>query len=155
MRYTVILLSVLAAASGGAWAQEARPSEDSVKQLFQVMHTGNLVDTLMSQTEGSVRASLQQATAGQQLNAAQQKIVDDLQHQIFALVKEQLKWADLEPMMVEVYRSTFTQQEIDGMLKFYRSPAGQALVFLHDEDIGFGFQAVKLIRTGESNRHER
>ncbi|TLY66677.1 MAG: DUF2059 domain-containing protein [Gammaproteobacteria bacterium] len=30
--------------------------------------------------------------------------------------------------MIEVYRDTFTQHEIDGMLKFYRSEAGQAAI---------------------------
>jgi len=128
MRYSATILLGLMVAATLALAQDAQPSEQSVKQLFKVMHTDRIVDTLLRQTESTVRASMQQAAAGQQLNAAQQKIVDDLQHQLLALVKQQLNWADLEPLMVEVYRGTFTQHEIDGMLKFYRSPGGQAVV---------------------------
>jgi len=44
------------------------------------------------------------------------------------LVKEELNWATFEPMMVEVYRNTFSQHEVDGMLTFYRSEAGQAVI---------------------------
>jgi uncharacterized protein len=128
MKYIAILLLAVLVGSQGARAQEAQASAETVKQLFQAMHTSKIIDTLMTQTESTVRTSMQQAVAGQQLNAAQQKIVDDLQHKMFALVKEQLNWADLEPMMVDVYRSTFTQHEIDGMLKFYRSSVGQAVV---------------------------
>ena len=54
--------------------------------------------------------------------------MEDLQARIMALVKEQLNWTDLEPIMIEVYRDTFTQHEIDGMLRFYRSEAGQAVI---------------------------
>ena len=128
MKYIAILLVAVMLGSQGVRAQAAQPSAESVKQLFQVMHTSSIVDTLTTQTESTVRASMQQAVTGQQLNAAQQQIIDDLQHKMFALVKEQLNWADLEPMMVDVYRSTFTQHEIDGMLKFYRSSVGQAVV---------------------------
>jgi hypothetical protein len=31
-------------------------------------------------------------------------------------------------MMIEVYSNTFTQHEVDGMLTFYRSEAGQAVI---------------------------
>jgi hypothetical protein len=31
-------------------------------------------------------------------------------------------------MYVRVYQKTFTQQEIDGMLAFYKTPAGQAVI---------------------------
>ena len=128
MRHVAIVLLAAIVGSQAVPAQEARASAQSIRELFQVMHTSKMVDNLMTQTEGSVRTSMQQAAAGQQLNAAQQKIVDDLEKKIFARVREQLNWADLEPVMVEVYRSTFTQHEVDGMLKFYRSAVGQAVV---------------------------
>jgi hypothetical protein len=127
MKYIVTLVLALAASQAMA-APDAQPTDESVKQLLQAMHSSSLVDTLMKQVEGTVRGSMQQAVAGQQPNAQQQKILSDMQGKIFALVKEQLNWADLEPMMIEIYRNTFTQVEVDGMLKFYRSEVGQAAV---------------------------
>jgi hypothetical protein len=58
----------------------------------------------------------------------QQKIMDDLSGKIVALAKEEMNWPNIEPMMAGIYRDTFTQHEVDGMLAFYRSEAGQAVI---------------------------
>ncbi len=34
----------------------------------------------------------------------------------------------LEPMYVRVYQKSFTQGEVDGMIAFYKTPAGQAVI---------------------------
>jgi hypothetical protein len=115
-------------ASQAALAQDAKPSEASIRQLFEVMHSSKLLDAYVTQIDATVRASMQQAFAGQQPTPKQQKIMDELGHNIASLVKEELNWATFEPMMMEVYRNTFSQHEVDGMLTFYRSEAGQAVI---------------------------
>jgi hypothetical protein len=115
-------------ASQVALAQDAKPSEASIRQLFEVMHSSKLLDAYLTQIDATVRASMQQAFAGQQPTPKQQKIMDELGRNIAALVKEELNWATFEPMMIEVYRNTFSQHEVDGMLTFYRSEAGQAVI---------------------------
>jgi len=124
----VVTLVFAVFACQAALAQEAKPSEASIRQLFEVMHSSKLLDAYVTQIDGTVRASMQQAFAGQQPTPKQQKIMDDLGHNIAALVKEELNWATFEPMMIEVYRNTFTQHEVDGMLTFYRSETGQAVI---------------------------
>jgi hypothetical protein len=39
-----------------------------------------------------------------------------------------LDWNKLEPMYVRIYQKTFTQQEVDGMIVFYKTPAGRAVM---------------------------
>lgn len=111
-----------------AVAQEAKASEASIRQLFEVMHSSKLLEAYVIQIDDTVRASMQQAFAGQQPTPKQQKIMDELGRNIAALVKEELNWTTFEPMMVEVYRNTFSQHEVDGMLTFYRSETGQAVI---------------------------
>jgi len=48
--------------------------------------------------------------------------------EIGSLVKAELNWSAIEPVMIEVYRNTFSQHEVDGMLTFYRSEVGQAVI---------------------------
>jgi len=103
-------------ASQAALAQDAKPSEASIRQLFEVMHSSKLLDAYVD------RSTAQQPTP------KQQKIMETLGHNIASLVKEELNWASFEPMMIEVYRNTFSQHEVDGMLRFYRSEAGQAVI---------------------------
>ncbi|HEX4648064.1 MAG TPA: DUF2059 domain-containing protein [Steroidobacteraceae bacterium] len=121
-----LILAVLA--TPAALAQAGKPTEASVKQLFEVMHSSSMVDNYMKQVQTTMHTAVQQVTAGETPNPRQQKVVDELQDKIMALVKEQLNWADLEPTMIEVYRDTFTQREVDGMLKFYQSEAGKAVI---------------------------
>src|SRR5204863_10214557 len=108
-------------AARAALAQEANPSEAAVRQLFEVMHSSKLLDAYLTQIDTTVRASMQQALAGQQLNPKQQKILDDMGRQIGSLVKAELNWPAIEPLMIDVYRNTFSQHEVDSMLVFYRS----------------------------------
>jgi hypothetical protein len=127
-----VLLTVLAPAAAVSQqaksAQQAKPTVASVRQLFEAMHSNNIVESYMKQVESTMHTALQQQTAGKTPSASQQKIVEDLQGKIMALVKQQLNWAELEPTMIEVYRDTFTQREIDGMLKFYQSEPGKAVI---------------------------
>ena len=127
MRFVLaVLMAILGAPA--ALAAGTRPSEQSLRQLFEVMHTSSMLDTVMSQIDTSARAAMLQATAGEPLNEDQKRIMSDTQSRVMALMKEELDWAGLEPMMIEVYRDSFTQKEVDGMLKFYRSEAGQAVI---------------------------
>lgn len=111
-----------------AFAENARPSEESVRRLFEVMHTSQMIDTVMSQMDANLREALERATGGRPLNERQQQLHAEMRAKIQGMLKDELTWARLEPQMVEVYRSTFTPGEIDAMLKFYGSPGGQAVV---------------------------
>ena len=124
----VMTLVLAVGASQAAYAQDAKPAEASIRQLFEVMHSSNLLDAYLTQIDGTVRASMQQALAGQQLNAKQKKILEDMGREIGSLVKAELNWSAIEPVMIEVYRNTFSQHEVDGMLTFYRSEVGQAVI---------------------------
>ena len=111
-----------------ALAADARPSEQSVRRLFEAMHTSQLIDAVMQQTDANLREALERAAGGRSLNAEQQKLHDDMRAKIQGMLKEELAWSRLEPQMVEVYRSTFTPGEIEGMLRFYDSASGRAVV---------------------------
>jgi hypothetical protein len=109
-------------------ASDARPTEESVKQLFEVMHTSQIIDTYITQINTTIHASMRQAMQGKPLNAEQQQIMDDWGSELVALMRHELDWQTMQPMMVEVYRANFNQEEVDGMLKFYRSPTGQSMI---------------------------
>jgi len=42
--------------------------------------------------------------------------------------KEMLDWDKLEPMYMRIYQKSLTQQDVDGMIAFYETPSGQALI---------------------------
>lgn len=110
------------------FAADAKPSVESVRHLFEVMHTSQMIDTVMSQMDANLRESLERATGGRPLNPQQQQLHAELSAKIQGMLKDELAWSRLEPQLVEVYRNTFNRGEIDAMLRFYDSPDGRSVV---------------------------
>ncbi|MEG0171357.1 MAG: DUF2059 domain-containing protein [Acinetobacter sp.] len=73
-------------------------------------------------------SSIEQTTQGQELNAKQKKAIENFNQDITNIVKQDFTWAKLEPEMIKLYVEEFTQEEINGMLEFYRTPVGQSTI---------------------------
>lgn len=106
----------------------APPTEASVKQLLEVAQARKLVDSIMAQMDNLLQQTMAQATKGQTIPPKVQKEIDQGRSEMLALMKELLDWSKLEPLYVRVYQKSFTQQEVDGMVAFYKTPAGQAVI---------------------------
>jgi hypothetical protein len=104
------------------------PSEASVKQLLEVMQAHKMLDATMAQMSAFMKQMMEQATQGQKITPQIQKDIDRRQSEMTNTFKEVLDWNKLEPMYVRVYQKSFTQQELDGMIGFYKTTAGQAVI---------------------------
>jgi uncharacterized protein len=124
MRFLLAALALLAVAP--LYAQDARPTEDSVRQLLKATNASAFMDSSYKQFDDAMRASITQSLSGEPLNPTQQKIMDGMSTKLTALEAQEMSWPKLEPVMISAYRKTFTQHEVDGMLAFYRSDAGKA-----------------------------
>ena|SRR5215469_4707682 len=110
------------------FAADNPPSEASIKQLLEVGQAHKLIDTMTAQMEGYMNQVMQQATQGERVTPEIQKHIDSFEAEITAALKEVLDWNKLEPMYVRVYQKSFTQGEVDGLIAFYKTPTGQALL---------------------------
>lgn len=104
------------------------PSEASIKQLLEVAQARKLVDSIMMQMDNLMQQSMAQATKGQTVPPKVQKEIDKGRSEALAMMKDLLDWSKLEPLYVRVYQKSFSQQEVDGMVAFYKTPAGQAVI---------------------------
>lgn len=104
------------------------PNDAAVKQLLELMHAKNMVDSMMSQMDLMMKNAMQQVTQGRPVPAEAQKTFDKCRTDVVAAMKEEFTWEKLEPMYVRIYQKSFTQGEMDGMIGFYKTPAGQAVV---------------------------
>jgi hypothetical protein len=87
-----------------AFAEDVKPSEESIRHLFEVMNTRHLLDDMMGQMDKTMRESARTGLGGASLNPQQQQIFDDMMTKLVAMMKEQMSWQTLEPMMISVYR---------------------------------------------------
>ncbi len=104
------------------------PSAQSVATLLTVTKAEALVDSVFSTTDELMQKSLLESVSGQKLTTAQQLIIDDAPAKFARILREEMSWEKIRPLQIQIYSESFTQQEIDGLIAFYRSPAGVAYV---------------------------
>lgn len=106
----------------------APPSAASVEELLEVSGAESSVSTMYTIMEDSMRAGVQQAVAGKDLTPQQQAAVERIPARMMGVMREEMAWAKLKPMFVQVYQETLTQADVDGLVAFYRTPAGRAMI---------------------------
>ena len=75
-----------------------------------------------------MKASLQQATKEKPLSADEQAVLDPAAGQNGRRHEGGVKLEQNEGPICQAYREMFSQEEIDGLIAFYRTPVGQSLV---------------------------
>jgi uncharacterized protein len=128
MRASLITLLALGVLQPVVAQQSTTPSDESLRQLFEATHITRVLDSFLPTIDTSMQADIRQALNGQAPNAKQQQIIDDMRTQTVKLLRDNLSWEKLEPIYLDIYRRNFTQQEVDDMLVFYRSPTGRSVV---------------------------
>jgi hypothetical protein len=104
------------------------PTEASIKQMLEVMHTHKMLDAMEAQMVMFMKQTMLQATQGQPVTPQIQKDIDRRQAEMLSMFHEFLNWEKLEPMYLRIYQKSFTQGELNGMVDFYKTPAGQAMI---------------------------
>jgi len=121
-------LFISAAQAAEGKAGENKASEESIRQLMQVTEARKLVDQMYRRIDSMMLAEIQKTFQSTDVPAKERAFIEKLQAKLFQLFKEEASWEKLEPVYVKIYMENFSQQEIEGMLVFYKSPTGQAMI---------------------------
>ena len=121
-----VLLAVLAAFP--AHAQQAPADDARIDRLLEVTRARAMLDAMLPQIEASQRQMVAQMTGGRTLDASQQQRLDAILASSSSAVRKALAWENLEPIYRDIYRQTFTGEDIDAIVAFYESPAGQRML---------------------------
>ena len=118
----LVPIAVLLAASG-ALAQDAA-KKAKLDEMFRLTKMDEMMPQMMSQ----VKAMIAQQMSEMNLPAEAKAAAQESQDRIMDLVTERLSWEKMKPAYVQLYTEIFNDEELDGMLAFYRSPAGRAML---------------------------
>ncbi len=121
-----VVMALLVACA--AYANDAPPSDASILELGTLSHSQELFNGVKAQTDAMMAASLKEASQGQAITPERQEILDRMRTKMMAAFDEFYNADALQRMLVRVYQATYTQDEVDGLIAFYKTPAGQALV---------------------------
>ena len=115
-----------AAVAGTAAANDAPASEASIREMLELTNAHQLIDNLKGQIATMTNSAVRDVIKGQPITAERQAILDRTAAKMSAVTTDLLSWDTLLPIYMRTYRASFTQGEIDGVIKFYKSPAGKA-----------------------------
>ena len=130
MRRNLTLLVTLAAlllTLPAAHADETT-KRAKVEQLMTLTKVDAMLDQLMDQVTTSMKSASEQQMAKMNPTPEQQIAFTKFNTKVNAIIKDELSMDKLRPVMIKVYMDTYTEEELDGIVAFYRSPAGVAFV---------------------------
>lgn len=122
----ILAVLVLSVATFSALAVE--PTDPSIEKLLTLTKAESLMDTLYANMEQGMRQGMLQAAAGKPLTDEQRRVIESVPKKFAEVMREELNWASLKPMYVKIYKESFDQEDVDGLIAFYGSKAGQAYV---------------------------
>jgi hypothetical protein len=125
MSRAITLLASLAFASV---VHCAPPTPDSIETLLAMTKAEEHANGMFASIDQLMRQSMATAVQGRQLSAEQQRVVDATRAKIVQVLREEMAWEKMRPLFIQIYQESFTQDEIDGLIAFYQSPAGVAFV---------------------------
>jgi uncharacterized protein len=123
-RLTAMLVLLL----GATVASAAPASSESVEALLEITQTEATMNNMYADVEKALDQQMAQIMLQARPNDAQREALEAMQRDIRSALKNELSWASLKPAYVQLYQESLTQEEVDGLLEFYRTPSGQALI---------------------------
>lgn len=124
MKYAALLALILVPL---ACADEATKVA-KVEELFKAMNVAEQQKQMMAQMSKMVINQVKDALTSQGTSAEAIAKAQEKQKRIFALIEQKTSWENMKPVFLKAYTDTFTEPEIDGILAFYKTPSGRAMV---------------------------
>jgi hypothetical protein len=107
-------------------AHAAPASPESIDTLFTMMHVDRTLGAASVAAEAQMRQGMAAARQGKTPTPEQQAIEERAIQRGLVVIHDELNWDKLKPQFTRIYVETYSQEEVDGLIAFFRSPAGQA-----------------------------
>ncbi|WP_147675627.1 DUF2059 domain-containing protein [Xanthomonas massiliensis] len=118
-----VLLALLAAP-----ALAAPPTDADINRLLAASRAQSLLEGLLPQMEAMQQQQFDRLLAGNRLEDAQRQRVLQVQERTRQALRRLLSWPEMRPLYLDLYKRTFSREDVLAMAEFYESPAGQSLL---------------------------
>jgi len=116
-RHVAVLLMVLTVGSCCARADDAS-KRAKAEQLFMLLHMDTMMDQLLSGVKKQVQQITESMPGAGQATPEQKKQIVDFQQRVMDTVNGKIGWKALEPDFINLYATTYTEEELDGIVAF-------------------------------------
>ena len=115
----MLLFLFVATASADDASRQAKAAK-----LLELTNVSQMMNQMMDQ----MKTMAQRQMASLNMPADQAAAAGESTDQMMNLIKEKLSWEKLQPLYTKLYSDVYTEEELDGIVAFYSSPAGHAMV---------------------------
>lgn len=122
------LLIIASLLLGAVAAHAAPPSDADIERLLKASRAQDMLAAIGPQMEAMQRQQFQQLSADRTLSAEQQAEAARIQTRSSEIMHQSLSWEQMRPVYFEVYRETFSSDEVKAMARFYESRTGKAML---------------------------
>jgi hypothetical protein len=126
MKHAALFLVLALSFPLGAQTPDAA-KRAKVQEFLGLLH----MDRTMKQMMNGMRQQVSTMTSqmiGDHATAQQKAQLARFQNQVFDFVNTRMGWKSMEPEYVELYAETFSDEELDGIIAFYKTPAGVSMI---------------------------
>ncbi len=93
-----------------------------IEELCLITHMDQLSQQIIDQIAPIVKTQMGNVPA------EQRAAVNELMDKLTTLIANRLNWDSLKPAFVKLYSDTYTEEEVEGMIVFYKTPVGRAML---------------------------
>jgi uncharacterized protein len=129
MKKLICGLAMLLVAS---FSHAAPASNESIETLLTFLRFESQAEATYHKAENIMKRTMQefmeQELKGKLPGPVHQRMLDSLPAKLSVFVRDEMSWAKVKPMYLQIFRDTFEQVDIDVLITFYGSPTGQTFV---------------------------
>ncbi|KRA54361.1 hypothetical protein ASD77_07030 [Pseudoxanthomonas sp. Root65] len=126
-RLARLLLVIVALAFAGT-AFAAEPSDADIDRLLKASRAESLLAGMVPQMEAVQQQEFDKHFAGQEMTGEQKAEVARIQAKTQEIIRKALSWEQMRPVYLDVYKKTYTREDVRAISKFYESAAGQRML---------------------------
>lgn len=126
--FTHLLVGVGLSFAAMAPALAAPPTDADVNRLLSASRAQTIIDSMLPQIEKLQRQQFEHYASQRQLTADERAKMERIQQRTSQVFREELSWQKMRPMYLELYKQSFSKEDVLAMAEFYESSAGQSLL---------------------------
>ncbi len=121
------VLVILHLAAASAYCDQAG-KEAKVEEFFRLAKMDETLRHTLDLVAAQMKSGAIQQIMGAKTSPDVKKSMDEMQDKLMVILSDAISWDKIKPDYVKLYADAYTEDELDGIVAFYKSPAGQAMV---------------------------
>lgn len=120
----LVVLLLLAPALYADDASKKAKVEDLIQLTQLEKNYSQMIDLMMD----SMSVAVGQQISDVRMTPTREKMLSEFQEEVTKLFREQFGWDYMHGVYTKLYNEEFTEEEIEGMVAFYQTPAGKSVI---------------------------